>query len=552
MLSSNGIRFSITDLGGQSQRILPAAFLDRAAISLYDAQWQDGKRVPIPVGTISKVVEALKRFGQTVQDFGVDASKIRVLATEATRTALNSEELRNEIKLHTGWTVDLLPKEMEGKIGAYGVASSYDEVWGLVMDLGGGSTQITWMKTEYGTVKISDVGSVSLPYGAAALTKRLEALERENAHSLKAFEEEVVENLRAAVKTIELPEDLVHADTNGLNLYLTGGGFRGWGFVLMSEHQIKPYPIPIINGFHVTSDAFQDTTAVTTAVKKVTEEETPEIFRVSDRRASQVPAVAFLVNCLSHALRDMITDVYFCQGGVREGFLFLEELDWATRGADPFVTATLPNAPPSTEELVSLLIPTICPPPSTKYQRAIFRRDMLTTFVQAMYVHSAYPKDVSAGAALRSTTTGIFANTHGVSHEQRATLALLLCERYGGFKSISPTEQDFYHRMSQLLPKRKVWWCILLGRVAAVLGNIFPAGLVPDWRVTINVEWTSKKHDHVLCIDFEMSPQLGYSRNEGLKKLVGAVEKAGKRKNWVDGKGYKVLVTVNGREMGES
>ena len=62
---------------------------------------------------------------------------VRVLATEATRTAENSVDYRRQIKEITGWDVDMLPKEAEGRIGAMGVASSFASVEGLVMDLGG-------------------------------------------------------------------------------------------------------------------------------------------------------------------------------------------------------------------------------------------------------------------------------------------------------------------------------------------------------------------------------------------------------------------------------
>lgn len=46
-------------------------------------------------------------------------------------------DFRQQIKQATGWGVDMLPKEMEGRVGALGVASSFSDVEGLVMDLGG-------------------------------------------------------------------------------------------------------------------------------------------------------------------------------------------------------------------------------------------------------------------------------------------------------------------------------------------------------------------------------------------------------------------------------
>jgi retrograde regulation protein 2 len=39
--------------------------------------------------------------------------------------------------------------------------------------------------------------------------------------------------------------------------------------------------------------------------------------------------------------------------------------------------------------------------------------------------------------------------------------------------------------------------------------------------------------------------------DEGLHSALRKVEKAGKKKNWLAGQGYKVEVTVNGKEYAE-
>jgi retrograde regulation protein 2 len=138
---SNGIRFSISDLSPPTARSLPTNFQSRLGISLYDAQYNDGDpnspRVPIPQPIIDSVVDALQRFKVTCADFRVPESNIKVLATEATRTAVNSMDFRRQIQDATGWEVQMLAKEEEGRIGAMGVASSFQAVEGLVMDLGG-------------------------------------------------------------------------------------------------------------------------------------------------------------------------------------------------------------------------------------------------------------------------------------------------------------------------------------------------------------------------------------------------------------------------------
>jgi retrograde regulation protein 2 len=539
-MGSNGIRFSITDLSPATQRILPTVYLDRAAISLYDAQYESGKAIPIPERIIRQVIKSLLRFRSICQDFAVPESQIRIVATEATRKAVNSEDFRHKIKEATGWSVELLPKEMEGRIGALGAASSYENVRGLMMDLGGGSTQLTWIMTERGEVKMSEKGSVSLPYGAAALMQKLKAAGSANSKDHQRFTKDVVAELKAAVKEIEIPEELLKS-AGGLHLYVSGGGFRGWGFVLMSEHAIKPYPIPIINGFCATIASFGDTQAVQAAVQH---EDTPEIFRVSERRASQVPAVAFLVDCLSHALPGL-SDVYFCQGGVREGIHFAE-MGSSYRSESPLVTVTKPYAPPSTEKLVDVLLGAVQPPPSASHAHP-FNRSLVTAFVQGMFTHMAQVKDLRGGSALRSLTTGAFSAAHGVSHEQRALLAILLCERYGGYGSISPTEQEFYRRMLQLLPEGMEWWCMYLGRVAAVVASVYPAGVVREERMSIQVQWAvTKKENEKLCIDFAFNTDLD-ELDEGLSSALKKVVKAGKKKNWVNG-GHKVVLTVNGTE----
>ena len=104
---------------------------------MYDAQYSTGSKGPIPQETIDEVLSSLLKFKTACAEFNVPETNIRVLATEATRNASNSEDYRRQIKEATGWEVDMLPKEVEGKVGAMGVASSFANVEGLVMDLGG-------------------------------------------------------------------------------------------------------------------------------------------------------------------------------------------------------------------------------------------------------------------------------------------------------------------------------------------------------------------------------------------------------------------------------
>lgn len=181
-----------------------------------------GIKAPIDPSTIASVLTALARFKRTCEDFGVPANQVKVLATEATREAINSAEYRKQIHDATGWEVQMLPKEEEGRVGAMGVASSARSVQGLVMDLGGGSTQMTWLTEVDGAVDIKQGASVSLPYGAAAVLRRLLEAQSQGQQAVDTFAREIRGNVEAAWYSIKPARE-----PRFFPLFLSGGGFRG-------------------------------------------------------------------------------------------------------------------------------------------------------------------------------------------------------------------------------------------------------------------------------------------------------------------------------------
>jgi retrograde regulation protein 2 len=551
---------------------MPTLYQDRAGISLYDAQWSTGEKAPIPDPVIKSVLSTFRRFKSTCRDFGVHDSNVRIIATEATRQAINSEDFRAQIKKATGWTVEMLPKEQEGRIGAMGVVSSFANVRGLMMDLGGGSTQITWLISDHGHVRMSEQGSVSMPYGAAALSRRLAEATKLGGKALDTLREEITTTLKDAVSHISLPEEINKdaKSSQGLALYLSGGGFRGWGFVLMSQHPVSPYPIPIINGFRTTTNVFNDVQLVTQAAANE-----DNIFRVSGRRASQVPAVALLVSCLAQAL-PAVSTVYFAQGGVREGSLFVD-LDAETKAQNPLVTATVPYATASVEALTALIKSADPAPGRSATTPPLITNHLLVALAQGLYIHNNLNKDLQAAAALRSTTTGVLAAVHGSSHDERAGLAIMLCERWGGVSALSPADADFYQRLVELLGAQEAWWCMYYGRVAAVIGEIYPAGVVRPGEelLKLHVDWDSdsmavmgtiklkpkekeqkekekklksNKDDSSVgvnvVVDFGQDDE-SILLAEGLQKAMQNVEKLGKKKSWPNGVGgHKIDVSI--------
>ncbi|KAL8848538.1 MAG: hypothetical protein Q9221_006427 [Calogaya cf. arnoldii] len=542
-MGSNGIRFSISNLSPESARVMPTIYQGRLGLSLYDAQYQSGNKVPIAQPVIDQVLTALVRFKRVCEDYHVPRDNVRIVATEATRNAVNSVAFRQQIEEATTWKVEMLSKEDEGRIGAMGVASSFGSIKGLVMDLGGGSIQMTWMIAENGEVQTSSKGAVSFPYGAAAMMRRLDEAGVDGHEPLRR---EMSTNFEKALQDLQVPQTLSKTadEEGGFTLYLSGGGFRGWGYILMSLHAINPYPIPIINGFRVPRSSFLPN------VKEYSDPETT--FRISSRRASQVPAITFLIKALAESIPS-IAYIHFAQGGIREGLLF-SSLPTNIRSQHPLVTATQVHAPPSISSLSQLLKGSIPPPHQSGSANdppaTLNSPHFLTSTIQLLYTHASYSKDIAAAAALRSTTTGILGNAHGLSHIDRALLALVMCERWGG--ELSSTDEQYLSKMQELVGPQASWWAKYIGRAAGGIATLFPAGVMrraEGDQVTVAASWcTVGKTEVVEAINLDI-------RNE-IRDIDGAIEdwrhemeKVGKKKNWIGERGgWGVKVITNGTE----
>jgi retrograde regulation protein 2 len=434
-----------------------------------------------------------------------------------------------------------------------------------------------------GKVETSPRGSVSFPYGAAAMTRKLEELSLSptpSSHSASdyfrqhsgsggsgsgrppsvsplspkdqplapraALEESMREQFRQAYEDLELPESLRHkAKHGGLTLYLSGGGFRGWGYLLMSQHRVSPYPIPIINGFQVGKREFQQTAEISAVAAAEC------VFRISKRRAAQVPAVAFLVNVLVDAL-PAIQHVRFCQGGVREGFLY-DTLDTATKALDPLAAATAQFGTPSAAELGRLLYSGL-PPDNPRLDRSLpatFTPSLVRAVADMMYMQLTMPKESRSLAALHAPLTGVLASAHGVSHADRAVLGLALCARWN--VDLPPPHGQLHARLGALLTHQEVFWAEYLGTLAGLVGAVYPAGRIVDTahpRLRLAARWADglgkKGLNQGVVLDITCRREDYLTGPLALNPHVNEIEKLGKKKNRVGGEhGFGVPIEAN-------
>lgn len=168
--------FAALDLGTNNCRLLVAE------------REEPGFRVVDAFSRIVRLGEGLERTGRlgeaamnrTISALRVCASKMarknvikaRSVATEACRRAANCKEFLDRIDRQTGIQLEIITTEEEARLALSGCVPLLVEGYryGIVFDIGGGSTEIMWVETP-GDGSVAVIETLSLPIGVVNLSE---------------------------------------------------------------------------------------------------------------------------------------------------------------------------------------------------------------------------------------------------------------------------------------------------------------------------------------------------------------------------------------------
>ncbi|WP_419925250.1 exopolyphosphatase [Candidatus Poriferisocius sp.] len=113
-------------------------------------------------GAIERTLDCLRRYREVMDRHGVEA--VRITATSAARDAANRDELFDIAKAVVGTRPELLSGQDEGQLSFRGATTDLNPDLGpfLVVDLGGGSTELCVGTTACEAAMSLDVGCVRL------------------------------------------------------------------------------------------------------------------------------------------------------------------------------------------------------------------------------------------------------------------------------------------------------------------------------------------------------------------------------------------------------
>lgn len=204
-------RYAALDLGTNNCRLLVAA--------------PKGKSLRI-VDAFSRIVrlgENLSRTGmlsdaamdRTIEVLAICAEKIRyrgvthmrLVATQACRGASNGQVFLDRVRAETGLSLEIINTQEEARLAMLGCTDLFDDNAKavLVFDIGGGSTEISWVRlsgdgdanNKGGQVEKKIVSWSSFPFGVVSLAEKWDGRE-----ITRSTYDEIVAEVRTAIRDV--------------------------------------------------------------------------------------------------------------------------------------------------------------------------------------------------------------------------------------------------------------------------------------------------------------------------------------------------------------
>lgn len=129
---------------------------------------------------MDRTIEALQVCRSKVERNGV--TRLRAVATEACRRADNGTAFIERVRAETDIELEVIAADEEAELALIGCSPLYDAprgdgAYALLFDIGGGSTQITWLKLHPaaavpGQVDTEIIDCISVPCGVVTLSER--------------------------------------------------------------------------------------------------------------------------------------------------------------------------------------------------------------------------------------------------------------------------------------------------------------------------------------------------------------------------------------------
>lgn len=494
-------RLAVIDLGSNTARIViydyqPGTsfrFVDelRETVRLGEGLATTGKLSEAAVGRALLTLRTFTRFAR-----GVGAERIVAAATSASRDASNGLQflaLAREIVPE----LQVLSGNEEAELGVLAVANSFAFASAWVIDLGGGSLQISRMEAR------RFVSGTSFPLGAVRTNERF-LKDPPQASQITALRNQVLE---------QLAEPLHEIRSNSFPLVAMGGTVRD---LAQAIQKASDYPLDLLHGY------FLPRSALATLVRKLTHRSAKaraQIPGISSDRADVIAAGALTYLTILEATEQ--EGLYVSGSGIREGLLYRELF--------PF-PHLVPEVRSFTVQLLAerYLEPSPHPARVQNLAEKIFDGlaplHLLTPAAKRLLLEAAYLSEIGNHISpyqshLHSEYLLTAQPLPGFSHQEQAALALLVRYQHKGTPKLgafarlgySPGSAQKLLQLAVILRLAQSLERVKAGRVQQIQVNLEPGVVKIEVSSNEGLElelWEARKHSELFKTAFGQSLKL--------------------------------------------
>ncbi len=294
---------AIIDLGSNSIRMNIIGINERGGYSIFDQASEMvrlsegmGEKLTLQPLPIKRTIDALLYFKKLIEVN--NTAEVYALATAAVRMAVNQKEFLSQVKSETGFDFIVLSGDQEAYYDYLGVVNSMSMDDALILDIGGGSTELIWMKNR----KLKE--AISLPFGSVTLTERFNDIKNKK------------KRVEAAHKYIDKHLDQLPwlKELKGKTVIGLGGVIRTLGKI---DRDLNGYPIENMHNYRMHEsevDAICDR-ILTTDVKDL-----DKISGISKKRADIITLGILPFKCIFERIDS--PEIRISGNGLRDGYFY--------------------------------------------------------------------------------------------------------------------------------------------------------------------------------------------------------------------------------------
>lgn len=245
------------------------------------------------------ILHTLEKFSSIAE--GYELTTVRGVATAAVRNAANRDEIMQAIEDNSTFPFEILSEEQEAYYGYLAVTNSTDYQEGVTIDIGGGSTEITYFKDR------ELQHSFSFPFGALTLKKQFVSEDTPDDDEW----EELCEFVKQSYRSLEWIKDK--------QVPVIGIGGSARNLALIHQNEIS-YPLSGLHQYTMLEKDVKDTAEDLLSMSMKKREKLDGLSK--DRADIILPAIA----AMQMLLKEVDTDQFIISNrGLRDG-LFFEEM----------------------------------------------------------------------------------------------------------------------------------------------------------------------------------------------------------------------------------